>query len=95
MILEKLDVIIALIGALIVLIIGILSGESLPRLSFELILTIITFYILGAIIRNYLKKNIFTDDIIGEDSIEDDTELTDTDLTDSDLSNAERKENAS
>jgi len=59
MILEKLNIIICLLGGLAVVIVSIITGQELSRALLDLFIALVVFYILGGIIKFYLDKKVF------------------------------------
>ena len=68
--LEKLHIWICVWVSLMMTILGIISGMTLYELGVRLIIIIITFYVLGMIIKEFLKKKVFVEKDIEEESIE-------------------------
>ena len=71
MLLEKLHVIIAIVAALIVTVFSFFFGKGFYENSIWLIITIISFYFIGLIVRYYLRTHIFP--------AKEETETTETD----------------
>ena len=63
---DKLRLYITIIACLLVTIIGIIRNTSIFELTFNLILAIVIFYIIGSILENYLKKKVFFSDNIDD-----------------------------
>lgn len=61
---EKINIIISLVAAIIVTIVSIVQKIDITSLAFRLIFTIIIFFILGTIAKVKLKK-IFDDELYG------------------------------
>lgn len=57
--LDKIHIFISIIAAMAILIAGMIENLSLPKLTIRLIWVIIVFYIVGLIVRNYLKTKVF------------------------------------
>ena len=62
----KLKFYITIIACLMVTVTGIIHNTPIFELSFQLIITIILFYIIGSILQRYLRKNVFFSDNIDE-----------------------------
>ena len=70
---DKLRFYITIIACLLVLVTGIITNTPVFKLSVQLIIAIVMFYIIGSILENYLKKKVFiNDNIDGYETIEQD-----------------------
>jgi len=80
---NKLKYYITIVACLITTIIGIVLDIPIYDMALRLIAVIIVFFILGSILENYLKKNVFrSDNIIGDEETLTNETLTDEILTD-------------
>ena len=57
--LERIHILICVFVSLVVTVTGIIMNLSLYELGIRLIISIISFYILGVVIREYLKRRVF------------------------------------
>ena len=57
--LEKIDVLLCLLAGLVVLILGIVLDMELAAILTRLLIALVVFYILGAIVKAYLRKTVF------------------------------------
>ena len=67
---DKLRFYISIIACLLVLVTGIIINTPIFKLTIQLIIAIVIFYIIGGILEIYLKKKVFiNDNIIDENKI--------------------------
>jgi len=57
--LDKFDILLCLLAGLAVLVIGFVLDMELSAILIRLLITLIVFYIIGAIIKAYLRKTVF------------------------------------
>ena len=59
MILEKLNIIICLLGGLAVVVVAIITGKELSAALLDLSIALVVFFIMGSVIKLYLDKKVF------------------------------------
>ena len=63
---DKLKYYLIIFACLLITVTGIIQNIPIIELSLQLIIAIILFYIIGSILENYLRKNIFFSDNIDD-----------------------------
>lgn len=93
MLTEKFEIFLALLAGLILLVVGILMNFSLPAILLRLLIVLAAFYIIGLVVKTYLRKRIFFE-IEDEEGLEasdfaenGEEALTEADETESDAKN--------
>jgi len=79
--LDKLESIVSLLAGLGVLIGGFLIGHELTTVLLNLFIVMLAFYIIGLVVRIYLRAKIFPILVEEDEEIDDDYELLDEELT--------------
>ena len=59
MLIEKFEIFLALFAGLILLVMGILYNFTLPAILLRLLIVLVVFYVIGLIVKTYLRKRIF------------------------------------
>jgi len=59
MLLDKFEIFLPLFAGLILLIMGILMNLTFPAILLRLLIVLVVFYIIGAIVKAYLRSRIF------------------------------------
>ncbi|MDR1532719.1 MAG: hypothetical protein LBS62_11170 [Clostridiales bacterium] len=59
--LDKIHIYVCIIAAVVITVVSILGRLSLRDMAVRLIIAIIAFYVIGLIVRAYLKKNVFVE----------------------------------
>ena len=59
MLTEKFEIFLALFAGLILLVMGFFMNFSLPDILLRLLIVLVTFYVIGLIVKTYLRKRIF------------------------------------
>ncbi|MCL2572988.1 MAG: hypothetical protein FWE34_00370 [Defluviitaleaceae bacterium] len=93
MLLDKFEIFLALLAGLILLVVGILMNFGLPDILLRLLIALISFYIIGLIVKTYLRKKIFFDTEeeldadIDEETVHSDEELAETETVENNAEN--------
>jgi phage shock protein PspC (stress-responsive transcriptional regulator) len=70
MLIDKFEIFLALLAGLILLVMGIVMRFTLPAILLRLLIVLAAFYIIGLIVKTYLRKRIFFTAETKEDSDE-------------------------
>jgi len=93
--LDKLEYIVSLLAGLGVLIGGFLLRQELVTVLFNLIIVMLIFYIIGLVVRIYLRAKIFPIPVEEDEAIDEDYELLDDELTEGIIESALDEESES
>ena len=80
MLVEKFEIFLALFAGLILLVMGILVNFTLPAILLRLLIVLVVFYVVGLVVKTYLRKRIFF-----EIEVEDETEAEAEDTLDGEM----------
>ena len=74
MLIDKFEIFLALFAGLILLVMGIVMNFTLPAVLLRLLIVLIAFYLIGFIVKTYLRKRIFfeteTDEVLEGENAE-------------------------